>query len=188
MSQKSILDKRCQTEWEATVNKYNKTTLWLAVIFNLLFFITDYININEFWKEFLTFRATVSVICLAVVLSHKKLKMHLQLLGVIPVLLISIQNAYMWSVMDLEHLQKHTLAYVTLFIGSGMFVFYHIYYAIAIVFLSLIANVIFFVLNSDLILEDILANGGLITLSVAVFSILLIRMRFELTKKELIWF
>ena len=178
------------TDWKAeldeTTYKYHKITLWLAVVFNLLFFATDYININDFWQEFLTFRGVVSIVCLVVVLFHKQLKISIQLMGVIPVLLISIQNAYMWSVMDTEHLQKHTLAYMTLFIGSGMFVFYHVYYSIAIVVLSLIANVIFFYLNSALSIDEILVNGGLLTLSVAVFSILLIRMRFRLTKKELV--
>lgn len=35
------------------------------------------------------------------------------------VLGISIQNAYMWSVMDIPHLQKHAFAYMVLFIGTG---------------------------------------------------------------------
>tara|TARA_B100000809_G_scaffold241831_1_gene265356 strand:+ start:923 stop:2314 length:1392 start_codon:yes stop_codon:yes gene_type:complete len=175
-----------KSEIDKTTLKYHKITLWLGVVFNLLFFATDYININEFWKEFLTFRSIVSLVCLVVVLFHKQLKISIQLMGVIPVFLISIQNAYMWSVMDAEHLQKHTMAYMALFIGSGMFVFYHIYYSIAIVVLSLIANFFFFSLNSNLSPDEILVNGGLLTLSVAIFSILLIRMRFRLTSKELI--
>ena len=185
MINQEIIDKKCLKEWVSVVSKYNKITLWVAVVFNLLFFITDYININNFWQEFLTFRVSVSLICLIVVLFHKQLKIHIQLLAVIPVLLISIQNAYMWSVMDVEHLQKHTLAYATLFVGSGMFVFYHVYYSVLIVVISLIANIFFFYFNSNLLLEEVLVNGGLLTLSVAIFSILLIRMRFSLTKKEL---
>ena len=107
-------------------------------------------------------------------------------MGVIPVLLISIQNAYMWSVMDAEHLQKHTLAYMALFIGSGMFVFYHVYYSIFIVGANIIANIFFLYFNSSLSIEEFMVSGGLLTLSVAIFSILLIRMRFKLTKKELV--
>ena len=178
------------SDWKSEINKtafkYHKITLWLAVVFNLLFFVTDYININEYWEKFLAFRGAVAFVCLIVVLFHKQLKISIELMGVIPVLLISIQNAYMWSLMDVEHLQKHTMAYVTLFIGSGMFVFYHLYYSIFIVGASLIANAIFFYFNSDLSTEQILVNGGLLTLSVAIFSILLIRMRFKLTKNELI--
>ena len=175
-----------KTELDKTAFKYHKITLWVAVIFNLIFFATDYINIYDYWEEFLTFRIFVSGVCLLLVLFHKKLKLSIQLMGVIPVLLISIQNAYMWSVMDAEHLQKHTMAYMTLFIGSGMFVFYHVYYSIFIVLISLIANAFFFYFNSELSADEILVNGGLLTLSVAIFSILLIRMRFRLTKKEIV--
>lgn len=179
-----------KTDWKAEINKtalkYHKITLWVAVVFNMLFFATDYINVYEYWEEFLTFRVVVSLICLITVLFHKKLNISIQLMGVIPVLLISIQNAYMWSVMDAEHLQKHTLAYMVLFIGSGMFVFYHFRYSIFIVSANVIANIIFFYFNSQLTVEEIMVSGGLLTFSVAIFSILLIRMRFKLTKKELV--
>ena len=186
MSQTQDIKSTWESEINKTAFKYHKITLWVAVVFNLLFFATDYINLYEYWREFLTFRGAVSLVCLIVVLFHKQLKISTELMGVIPVLLISIQNAYMWSVMDAEHLQKHTMAYMTLFIGSGMFVFYHVYYSIFIVIISLISNAIFFYYNSELSVDEILVNGGLLTLSVAIFSILLIRMRFRLTKKELV--
>jgi phosphoserine phosphatase RsbU/P len=182
----NVLKSDWRAELDKTALKYHRITLWVAVVFNLLFFATDYINIYEYWKEFLTFRVVVSFVCLITVLFHKKLKIPIQLMGVIPVLLISIQNAYMWSVMDAEHLQKHTLAYMALFIGSGMFVFYHVYYSIFIVAANIIANIFFLYFNSALSLEEIMVSGGLLTLSVAIFSILLIRMRFRLTKKELV--
>ena len=174
------------SELDKTTLKYHKITLWVAVVFNLLFFSTDYINMNSFLEEFFTFRLTVSIICLISVLFYKRLKIPIELMGVIPVLLISIQNAYMWSVMDAEHLQNHTLAYIALFIGSGMFVFYHVYYSIFIVGISIIANLLFFYFNSTLSVEEIMVNGGFLTLSVAIFSILLIKTRYSLTKKEII--
>lgn len=175
-----------KSELDKTAFKYHKITLWVAVVFNLLFFATDYINVYDYWQEFLTFRVVVAFTCLITVLFHKKLNISIQLMGVIPVLLISIQNAYMWSVMDAEHLQKHTLAYMALFIGSGMFVFYHVYYSIFIVGANIIANIFFLYFNSSLSIEEFMVSGGLLTLSVAIFSILLIRMRFKLTKKELV--
>lgn len=186
MSQEKNINKSWRGELDKTAYKYHKITLWVAVVFNMLFFVTDYINLYDYWQEFLTFRSLVSLVCLITVLFHKKLNISIQLMGVIPVLLISIQNAYMWSVMDAEHLQKHTLAYMALFIGSGMFVFYHVYYSIFIVAANIVANVIFLYFNSPLSPEEIMVSGGLLTLSVAVFSILLIRMRFNLTKKELV--
>lgn len=175
-----------KSELDQTTLKYHKITLWVAVLFNLLFFSTDYINMDSFLEEFLTFRIVVSLLCLITVLFHEQLKISIELMGVIPVLLIAIQNAYMWSVMDAEHLQKHTLAYIALFIGSGMFVFYNIYYSIFLVGVSIVANVLFFYFNSSLSIEEIMVNGGFLTLSVAIFSILLVKTRFKLTKNELV--
>jgi len=176
--------------WKSELNKtalrYHTIALWVAIVFDMLFFITDYFNVHEYWQEFLIFRTTVALACLFTVLFYKKLKISIQMMGVIPVLLIAIQNAYMWSVMDIEHLQKHTLSYIALFIGAGMFMFYHVKYSIFIVLLSLIANLIFFYFNSQLSLDEVLVNGGFLTFSVAIFSIVLIKMRFKLTKKELI--
>ncbi len=182
----STISVNWKPEMDKTILRYHTIALWVAVIFDMLFFVTDYFNIYEYWQEFLTFRTAVSLVCLFTVLFHKKLKIPYEVLGFIPVLLISIQNAYMWSVMDVEHLQKHAFAYIALFIGSGMFMFYHVYYSITIVVANIIANIIFFRYNSSLSLDEILVSGGLLTGAVAVFSILLIRMRYRLTKKEIV--
>ncbi|TXB65080.1 SpoIIE family protein phosphatase [Vicingus serpentipes] len=175
-----------QKEMDKTILRYHVIALWVAVVFDMLFYVTDYFNIPAYRKEFFIFRLCVSLICLATVLLYKKLKIARQIMGVIPVLLISVQNAYMWSVMDAEHLQKHTLAYMALFIGSGMFMFYHWYYSAFIVVINIVANIVFFYVNSNLTLDVILVNGGVLTLSTAIFSVLLIRMRYGLTKREII--
>lgn len=175
-----------KSELNKTIVKYHTIALWVAVIFDLLFFVTDYFNIYDYWQEFLTFRTSVSLVCLITVLTYKKFNIHREILGVIPVLLISIQNAYMWSVMDVQQFQQHAFAYIAMFIGSGMFMFYHVYYSIFIVIANIIANVIFLKINSALTVEEILVNGGFLTGAVAIFSILLIRMRYRLTKKEVI--
>lgn len=175
-----------KSELDKTILRYHTIALWVAVVFNMLFFVTDYFNLFAYWKEFLTFRTVVSLICLLTVLFYKKLKLPIEILGFIPVFLISIQNAYMWSVMDLEHLQKHAFAYIALFIGSGMFMFYRVLFSILIVVANIIANIIFFYFNSPLTVDEILVSGGLLTGAVAIFSILLIRMRYRLTKNELI--
>ncbi len=91
----------------------------------------------------------------------------------------------MWSVMDVLQFQQHAFAYIALFIGSGMFLFYHFYYSIFIVLVNIILNIIFLYFNSLLTVEEMLVNGGLLTGAVAIFSILLIRMRYHLTKKEI---
>lgn len=175
-----------KSELNKTILKYHTIALWVAVIFDLLFFVTDYFNVYDYWQEFLIFRVSVSFICLITVLFHKKFNLDKEILGVIPVLLISVQNAYMWSVMDVLQFQQHAFAYIALFIGSGMFIFYHVYYSIFIVLVNIILNIIFFYFNSSLTLDEILVNGGFLTGAVAIFSIILIRMRYRLTKKEVI--
>lgn len=173
-------------EMDKTILRYHIIALWVAVVFDMLFFVTDYLTIYNYWQEFLLFRSVVSLVCLFTVLFYKKLNINIEILGFIPVLLISIQNAYMWSVMDIAHLQKHAFAYIALFIGTGMFLFYRIFYSVLIVVANIIANIIFFYYNSTLSVDEILVNGGLLTGAVAIFSILLIRMRYQLTEKEII--
>ena len=173
-------------EIEKSVLKYHIITCWFAVVFNLLFFIADYLTLPEYWVSFLTFRTSVSLIVLISVLTYKKLNIPIEILGFIPILLISVQNAYMWSVMDVGQFTKHTFAYITLFIGSGMFVLYKIYYSTIIMVVSIIANIIFLKINSPLTLDEMMVNGGLLTFSVAMFSVYLIRTRYNLTKKEII--
>mgnify|MGYP000167725768 CR=1 FL=1 len=62
-----------KTELNKTIVKYHTIALWVAVVFDLLFFVTDYLNIYDYWQEFLAFRASVSLICLLTVLFYKKL-------------------------------------------------------------------------------------------------------------------
>lgn len=39
-------------EFKATAERYHRIVVWVAVVFNILFFITDYINVEEHWKTF----------------------------------------------------------------------------------------------------------------------------------------
>ena len=175
-----------ESEIEKSVLKYHIITCWFAVVFNLLFFAADYFTLPEYWVPFLTFRTSVSLVVLISLLTYKKFNIPIEILGFIPVLLISIQNAYMWSVMDVAQFTKHTFAYIALFIGSGMFVLYRTFYSIIIVVISIVANFIFLKVNSSLSFDEMMVNGGLLTFSVAMFSVYLIRTRYNLTKKEII--
>jgi sigma-B regulation protein RsbU (phosphoserine phosphatase) len=177
-------------KWQAvlkkTTVKYHTAGTWVAVVFNLLFGLTDYFNIREHFETFFIFRLCISVIAGLLLLLSRFYRLSVDLLIFIPFLFISIQNAFMWSLMDAEHLQKHTMAYIALFIGAGMLVLWKINWSIAIVVVSIVANIVFLALNSTLGLEEIMVNGGLLTGSVMVFSIILIQTRFNLTKKEII--
>ena len=185
-SVKNITKAEWKPEMDATMLRYHIIGCWVGIIFNALFFVTDYINIHSYWQIFLAVRLSVSALILVTLILRKPFKISAEALVFVPVLLISLQNAYMWSVMNVEQLQKHTLAYIALFIGSGLLVLYRTSYSVAVILLSLIANIFFFKFNSSLTTGQILANGGLMTFSIAVFSIILIKIRFRLTKNDII--
>lgn len=181
-----ITESSWRNEMNVSVTKYHLITCWVGVVFNLLFFVADYFNIPEYWAPFLTVRVVVSLTILFFILTYKRLTIPIEFLGFIPVFLISIENAYMWSVMDLTHFQQHTFAYLALFIGSGMFVLYRSFYSWIIVVVSLLTNITLLKINSPLTFDEIMVNGGFLTFAVSIFSVFLIRARFNLTKKEII--
>lgn len=175
-----------QTELKAAAFKYHVLIAWVAVGLNPIWAIGDYFNSPFHFIDFLIFRLAVSLVTLLVVLSKNKLRNRPEYIAFIPFIGISIQNAYMFSVMNVGELQKHTFAYIALFIGAGMFVLWRPLYSVLVVIISLVANVVFFALLGHLKVGDILINGGMLTLSVALFTILLINARTNLTKKEII--
>ncbi|MBA3971729.1 MAG: hypothetical protein H0X46_06210, partial [Bacteroidetes bacterium] len=175
-----------QTELKATAFKYHVLIAWVGVGLNPIWAIGDYYNSPDHFMDFLIFRLAVAFVTLLVVLFKEKFRAHPEIIAFIPFLGISIQNAYMFSVMNIGELQKHTFAYIALFIGAGMFMLWRPIYSIMVVVLSLVANVVFFSIFGHLKTGDILINGGMLTLSVALFTILLIQTRTALTKREII--
>ena len=179
-----------QVDWQSEMNriatKHHVIVCWVAIILNPIWFIADYYTIPEYWKIFLLVRLSVTALILFAVLLRKAINLSTEMLMVFPFLGISIQNAYMWSVMDIPTLQKHAFAYLALIIGAGMLVLWKPIWTIAIFILSLIANGIYFHLNSQLTIDEILINGGLLVLTVGIICVVLIQSRYTLTKKEII--
>lgn len=166
--------------------KYHSIVAWVAIILNPIWVISDYFNIPEHLSDFFIFRIVVSVSILLCVLLKNKLTRYPEIMALVPFIGISIQNAYMYSVMDVPELQKHTFAYIALFIGAGMFVIWKPIYSVIVVLVSLVANIILFSIYSHLAISEILINGGLLTTSVALFTIVLINTRTSLTRKAIV--
>ena len=179
-----------RVDWQSEMNRiatrHHVIVCWVAIILNPIWFVSDYFTIPNYWKIFLVVRLAVTGLILLAVLLRKAINLSTELLVVFPFLGISIQNAFMWSVMDVPTLQKHAFAYLALIIGAGMLVLWKPIWTIVIVLLSLIANGIYFHLNSELTTEEILINGGLLVLTVGIISVVLIHSRYVLTKKEII--
>ncbi len=175
-----------ESELDAAAYRYHVIIAWVAVVLNPVWAIGDYFNSPIHFEAFLYFRIAVSAATLLGIIFRAKLRKTPAIIAFIPFIGISIQNAYMYSVMNIPEIEKHTFAYIALFIGAGMFVLWKRWYSIIVVIASFIANIIFFHFNSDVAISDVMINGGMLTASVALFTILLINARTTLTKKEII--
>lgn len=173
----NIPDNEVKEAFYKSTERFHIIACWVGIVLNLIWFISDYFVVPDYWLPFLIFRITISGITVFALILKQRLKISIYFCVFVLVLGISIQNAYMWSVMDLAHLQKHTFAYIALFIGVGMLVLWDIKLSIIILIATIISNIIFYKINSTLTIDEFLINGGLLTLSVAVFCVFLIRTR-----------
>lgn len=176
--------------WESELNKtafkYHSIVLWVALILNPVWAVGDYFTIPDHFLDFFIFRISVSIACVIAIYYRNHFIDRPWVLAFIPFLGISVQNGYMYSVMEVPELEKHTFAFIALFIGAGMFVLWRRIYSIIIVLITIFVSIIFFAAWSPLQLGDILINGGMLTATVAIFTIVLIQTRTNLTKREII--
>jgi phosphoserine phosphatase RsbU/P len=170
-----------QSELAKSSDKYHIYGSWIAVFFDPLFGLTDYFNIPYAWKQVIFIRIAIALLTLALLLVRMKYKFSSRILIFVPFFLISIQNAYTFSLIKPEDFTGHSLNYMALLIGGGMFIMWPWYYSLATIIPSVIANFIFISLNGQFNLEQALVNGGLLLIVVAFFMFLLIETRFQLT-------
>jgi len=168
-----------------STEKAHVIACWVGIVLNLAWFASDYFVLPNYWIPFLAFRFSVSAISLLILVFKKQLNFSIFTCAFILVLGISIQNAYMWSVMDVEHLQKHAFAYIALFIGVGMLVLWDFKLSLILLITTIISNILFYCFNSKLSINEFLINGGMLTLTVAIFCVFLIRNRYRLTYNEI---
>lgn len=172
-------------EFVKSTEKNHVIACWVGIALDLIWFISDYFTIPEHYVSFLYFRFIVSLISAFALIFKKQLNISIVACMFILVLGISVQNAYMWSVMSIPQLQKHAFAYMVLFIGVGMLVLWELKYSIILLVCTLISNVVFYKLNSNLTVDEFLSNGALLVLTVLLFSVFLIRNRYNLIYKEI---
>ena len=170
-----------EEDLEKSSEKYHIYGAWIAIIFDPVFGITDYFNIPHAFNQIMSLRLSVSVIAALALLAHKYKYINSKTLIFIPFLLISFQNAYTFSVINVEDFTGHSLNYLALFIGGGMFVLWNWYCSLAIIIPSVAATCYFFQMNHQLNTEEALINGGLLLIVVAIFMFVLIETRYRLT-------
>lgn len=177
---------RIQEELELASEKYHIWGAWIAIFADPLFAVTDYINIPNDWKGLLAIRLSVSLITFLVLYFRKSFKIKSNTIIIfVPFVLISLQNAYTFSLISDEHILGHCLNYIALLIGAGMFVLWSWKLSATTVSLSAIATGVFVSVNPDISTNNFLLHGGLLLAVVSAFMILLIQTRYSLTIKEI---
>jgi signal transduction histidine kinase len=186
---KDLISQVTSESWRGELEKasltYHLIAAWAAIIFDPVFAFTDYINIPENWKQLLYIRLIVSAIVLTMVSTRQKFKLPSYFIVAATFLLISLQNAYTYSLIGNEDVIGHNLNYIALFIGASMFLLWEVRYSVIMVLISLAASVFFLSRNSDLDMDKFLVEGGVLVGVVAIFMIVLIKMRYDLTVKEI---
>jgi phosphoserine phosphatase RsbU/P len=174
-----------KSEFDRSTVKFHVWATWIGLILNIFWSISDALVIPAYFFPFLIFRLVVSGISVFALLFRERLNISIYTCMFILVLGISIQNAYMWSVMDLYQFQKHAFAYMVLFVGVGMLVLWESRLSLLLAKLTIAANLVFYWLNSTLPFEEYLINGGLLTFTVVIFCVFMIRSRYRLTYNEI---
>ncbi len=172
-------------EMEKTSARFHIIAAWVAAIFDPVFAITDYINIPDGWTTLLTIRISVSAITILAILIRKKLVFSSYIVAFIPFILISLQNAYTYKFLDSNGLLGQNLNYMALLVGAAMFVLWHWRYSMFVVVISGVATFLFIYANPNLNVTEFFLKGGLLLLVTAIFMIVLIRTRYDLTLREI---
>lgn len=180
-----ISDQSWKLELEKASDKYHIMACWVAIIFDPVFAFTDYINIPENWKLSFVIRVCVSLIILLTLLFRKRLQLTMHTVVYVPFILISLQNAFTYTLIGQEDLLGHNLNYMALFIGAAMFVLWHWTYSAMMIILSALATIIFVSMNPELKTDSFFLNGGLLLGVCIIFMAILIQTRYGLTVREI---
>jgi signal transduction histidine kinase len=100
-------------------------------------------------------------------------------------MLISLQNAYTYSLINESDLLGHNLNFIALLIGTGMFVAWSWRYSLVAILLSIISTAYFVNGNSNLQINEFFVQGGLILIASFIFMSMLVQTRYSLTIREI---
>jgi signal transduction histidine kinase len=172
-------------ELEKTSTRYHITGAWAAIIFDPIFAITDFYNIPESWQSLLVIRLCISFITFSVLITGQKKQWPSFVIVLVPFILISLQNAYTYSLIGDDDLLGHNLNFMALLIGAAMFLAWEWRYSVGMMVVSAMATVLFVNSNPDIETNAFFVKGGLLLLAVAIFMVVLIKTRYNLTVKEI---
>jgi signal transduction histidine kinase len=104
---------------------------------------------------------------------------------VITFFMISLQNAFIYKFIDNANFLGQNLNYMALMIGASMFLIWPLTYSVIVVLVSTVATFYFIRTNPQLDVNQFFLNGGLLLAASAIFMMIQIRTRYDLTVKEI---
>lgn len=185
MSNIESIHYKVDTLLEKSAVKYHLAVCWVALLLNPIFAITDYYNIPNYWMQLLLFRMLASGIILIVVLLRNKLNFNSSTIIIVPFLLICSENAWVYSVIDMDNLNGHNLNFMAMFIGAGMFLLWRWHYSLIILIVSLLMTSLYIYLNPIISWDTFFVNGGLLLIVSGIFMAILVHTRYTLTLKSI---
>lgn len=143
-----------------------------------------YYRLSDSRQKIFILRCLVSLVTFGGLLLFRKGKINTYLLVAVPFALISMQNAYTYSLVGPEDVLGHNLNYLALFLGASLFLLWPISYSIIAIAFSYAATIFFVSQNGQLTLNEFLVDGGMLLATGAFFTIFIIQARFNLRLKE----
>ena len=184
------MSSQINTDWSVELQriglKYFTIAAKVAVVISILFGIVDFYIAPTHGETFMVIRIGVAIIILSALLLTIRFKLKYEILGIAIVWSLAIQNAFMYSMLDLVDFQKFTFDTVMLFIGAGMLAIWQYKYSLFTVLVVIVAHILFFSIYSPLSLGQFFQNGGQLSLATLAIMPILIQIRYALTKKEVI--
>lgn len=177
--------KEVQIELSKLTQANHDLVIRVVSVLNILFAVSDYLTAPQFWVSFLVIRLIITIIFFSVYYFQGQLSIHPKWTLYIAYLGCIIENSYMYNVLDAPTLQKFTFAFITTFIGAGLFAIWNLRLSILAVIFSVLLNSVLFIFLSPLTLEEFLSNGAFLTLMVAICSIIPIHTRMSALVKEI---
>ncbi|HSZ71993.1 MAG TPA: histidine kinase dimerization/phospho-acceptor domain-containing protein [Cytophagaceae bacterium] len=181
----SHFKKRARLQLEQSSYGYHIIGCWIAIALNPVFIVTDYLNLPEHWHNLLLIRIVSSLLILFATLFRKQLRFNASSLIVVPLTFISLQNAYVYQLIDEDALLGQNLNYMALFIGASLFVLWRWYYSTLAVLISAIATTWFVYQNPHIGHHAFFVQGGLLLIVTGIFMIVLIQTRYGLTLRTI---
>lgn len=174
-----------RSELKQSVKRFHMIAVWAAIFFDPLVGLADFFNIPEQWLSVFYLRLGVSALTLAGVFLHKRKVISTYFLVAIPIVLISVQNAITYQLIENEHLLGHNLNYLMMVMGAGLFLTWPPRYNIVTFCAVVVVSMGTFLLNPALDPSHYIVEGGILLLSAMVFSIFLIHARYTARMREI---